>query len=325
MTPHSPQRVGLLILPGFSMSAVSALVEPLQIANNNAGFPAFEWVTLSETDAPVCADTGMDVVPDLTLVSSPPLHYLFVLSAPTSRFGADKDAAALLRRYDQSGTSLGALGGGVFVLARAGLFSWQIVSVHVQYRAVFITEFPNVTISDTPYSIDGQRITATNNAAVRQLALRLIDTHLGPTAQDAVSQWNDPAAVHTPTPCPIDPNVPKVLRLALNLLHNQPHGGLRMAEVAAQVGLSARQLERLFQTHTDQSPRGYYTRLRIASARQMVQETNLPLAQIAQMFGYASLTQLAQAYQTNLNIDPQSDRDTANAARTNTNAPLPPH
>ncbi len=44
----TPELVGFLLLPRFSMMAFFSAVEPLRIANRISGRPLFDWTLLSQ-------------------------------------------------------------------------------------------------------------------------------------------------------------------------------------------------------------------------------------------------------------------------------------
>ena len=70
---------------------------------------------------------------------------------------------------------------------------------------------------------------------------------------------------------------------------------LNMAELTRAVGLSSRQVERVFREVFDQSPARFYKQLRTRKAWALVQETLLPLADIAVATGFGSVASLSKA------------------------------
>ena len=80
------------------------------------------------------------------------------------------------------------------------------------------------------------------------------------------------------------------------------------AALAKRAGLSLRQLERLFHRHLGVSPRGYYQRLRLARARDLVQGTMMGLAQVAEAVGFDSLSHFSKCYMDAHGIRPSEDR-----------------
>jgi transcriptional regulator GlxA family with amidase domain len=69
-----------------------------------------------------------------------------------------------------------------------------------------------------------------------------------------------------------------------------------IAQIARDLGLSPRALQLQFQTHLGLSPQAYYLSLRLAEADRLVQQTPLPLQDIALATGFGSQSAFARAY-----------------------------
>ncbi len=61
---------------------------------------------------------------------------------------------------------------------------------------------------------------------------------------------------------------------------------LSCGQLAKFVGLSPRQLERLFPRYLDQTPTRYYLGLRLARARQLIRQTSMPILSIGLACGF---------------------------------------
>ena len=57
-----------------------------------------------------------------------------------------------------------------------------------------------------------------------------------------------------------------------------------------------RQLERLFRRYVDRSPKRYYLELRLTRARQLIQQTNRSVTEIAVATGFVSPSHFSRAY-----------------------------
>ena len=71
---------------------------------------------------------------------------------------------------------------------------------------------------------------------------------------------------------------------------------LPLSHVAMRVGLSNRQLERLFSKHLNVTPKVYYTRLRLENARALLKQTDMRIIEV----GLASGFSLAKPFQPDL-------------------------
>lgn len=72
--------------------------------------------------------------------------------------------------------------------------------------------------------------------------------------------------------------------------------------------VSVRQLERLFKRYFDETPARYYTRLRLETARTMLQKTDLQIGEIAQQCGFNSVSHFCRIFQQSFGIRPGDTR-----------------
>ncbi|PSL18632.1 GlxA family transcriptional regulator [Shimia abyssi] len=88
----------------------------------------------------------------------------------------------------------------------------------------------------------------------------------------------------------------KRLRQAIAIMERTTEEPQQISQIANQVGVSPRQLERLFNLHLNQSPAKFYRTIRVKRAHIMITETKLRLAEVAIACGFASTSSLSQAY-----------------------------
>ena len=67
-------------------------------------------------------------------------------------------------------------------------------------------------------------------------------------------------------------------------------------DIAAEVGLSPRQLERLFAKYLQASPSQHYLKLRLERARTMLLQTTKPVLDVAVACGFASASHFSRCY-----------------------------
>ena len=83
---------------------------------------------------------------------------------------------------------------------------------------------------------------------------------------------------------------------------------LTLAELARLAGLSQRQLQRMFRQHLDTSPLRHYLELRLRKARELLRQTDLPLARIGADCGFRSAASCSKAYRDLYHIAPSAER-----------------
>ncbi len=324
--------VGFLIFPGFPMSCLTSMIEPLRAANEIAGTGTFVWKILSEDGKRVDSSASVGFDPDLSLQNHGSLDYLFLLSGPMANFQDLRRSNGHLRRLARHGVKMGAVSGGVFPLARSGLLDGHECSVHWCYEAAFAAEFPHLIKSDDVIVIDGEFFTASGAAAAFDLMLHSIEERLGDKITTEVACWFQHPLVRGRGVRQKIPTfrrettadmLPDVVARAVAAFARSISEPTSVESVAQEVGVSSRQLERQFKAATGQSPSHYYRIMRMNAARQLVLYSRDSMLQIAHAVGYETAEPLLQRYQEVFGISPQEERSKINMFRVEGNRPLP--
>jgi transcriptional regulator GlxA family with amidase domain len=332
MTVDKIIQVGFLIFPGFPMACLTSMIEPLRAANEISGKEIFVWKLVSEQGERVEASAKVWFEPDLALDQTDELTQLFVLSGPSSRFDNPVTSEGKLRKLARHGVVMGAVSGGVFPLARAGLLDGHTTSVHWCYEGAFEVEFPDLVATEDVIAIDRRRVTASGAAAAFDLSLHLIEDVMGPGVATEVACWFQHPHVRGEGITQRKPTfngesthdmLPPIVRQAVEMFANHIEDPVNIADVADAVGVSVRQLERMFRKTTGMTPLGYYRTIRMKVARQLVLYSKDTMIQIATAVGYASSGTLIQTYEDVFDIHPSKDREKINMFRVRENAIVP--
>jgi transcriptional regulator GlxA family with amidase domain len=307
--------LGFVMVEGFPMACLTSAIEPLRAANEIAGRRAFAWRLLSEDGGAVRSSAEVRFNADARLAAAEGLDQLYVLSPPGGRLSAP--GAARLRWLARHGVTVGGFSGGVFPLGRAGLLDGHRASVHWCYEAAFKAEFPEVSAEETVILRDRGVVTAAGAGAVFDLMLRLIEERIGRETMTEVACWfqhpfvRDEAArqkVPVARAGGVADAMPAPVRAALRLFAAHLEDPIRIAEVAAQLGMSERHFERLFRRATGQSPLRHYRLMRLLKARQRVLHSAEPLGEIAAALGFSRSGQMARHYAKAFGVTPLDER-----------------
>lgn len=105
-----------------------------------------------------------------------------------------------------------------------------------------------------------------------------------------------------------DARLTEVIRLMENTV-NEP---LSMEDITARVGVSTRHLERVFRKVFNDTPARFYKRLRVKRARAMIEESLLPMIDIAVATGFGSCTTMTKAVKGEYGVTPSKMRERKN-------------
>ncbi|WP_170513652.1 GlxA family transcriptional regulator [Ruegeria atlantica] len=325
-------EIGFLLFDGFPMACLTSVIEPLRAANEIAGQEAFLWSLISENGQKVQSSAGVGFEAERSLAACKDIDIIFLLSSPTSVFDNPSFGNGALRSLGRHGTVLGGISAGVFPLVRSGVMQGHPVSVHWCYEAAFEAEFPDMDARSEVIVRDASRTTVSGAAAGFDLALHLIQDRLGGDVAHEVACWfQHPmmrgAGVQQQVPRATAPdtgdNLPPLVSRSVALFAAHMSEPISVAEVAQQMGVTPRQIERAFKQATSQSPSHYYRAMRMKAARQMVVYTKDPIPQIASAVGYGSVAPLVTHYRAAFGLSPSEDRRRINRFRVEDNAPLP--
>lgn len=95
---------------------------------------------------------------------------------------------------------------------------------------------------------------------------------------------------------------------ALGIMEENIAEPISTRDISDEVGISVRQLERLFMTSFGISPARYFKKVRLGKAHALVTETNMKLIDIAMATGFNSVASLSTAYRSEYGQSPNKVR-----------------
>ena len=314
-----PECIGCLVVPNFSMIAFTSAVEPLRLANRASGKKLYEWRVLSQDGAAVSASNGVSIQPDSALTARLDGDgSLFSAIVLCSGVGAEHyhnpEVSAFLHRIERQGVDIGALCTGTHILAKAGLVSGYRCAIHWENLAAFAEDFPNIEVGANLYEIDRNRFTCSGGTAALDMMVHLIALEHGEELALKVSEqclidYIRPADVvqRMGLRARIGGHHPKLVA-AIKMMEENLEEPLSPDSLARSVGLSRRQLERLFRHHIGRSPTHYYLELRLQRARLLLIQTDLPIVDVAVACGFVSASHFSKSYRQQFDRAPRDER-----------------
>jgi transcriptional regulator GlxA family with amidase domain len=310
-----PRQIGIVLVPEFALASFSMIVEPLRIANRLSGRELYRWTLLSDAGGAVASSAGIELQ---THAIAEMRERVFDLALVCAGFQAERYRAASvlnwLRRHRRLGKDVGAVSTGTFVLARAGLLDGHRSTVHWDFRAGLAELYPDLDLVDELFVIDRGIVTSAGSIAALDLMLRLIADQQGLAFSKAVGEQfvhsgARGAAEHqrgdlihrlgTAKPLLID---------AVKRMEEVLDRSLPPAELARELGISQRQLERQFRAQLGRTPLAYHRDLRLDRARRLLSQTTMAVTDIALSCGFGSPSHFAQLYRQRFGRLPTEDR-----------------
>ena len=213
---------------------------------------------------------------------------------------------ALLRAHAR-GARLVTICSGVFALARTGLLDGRSATTHWQRAEQLRREFPRVRVEpDVLYVDHGDVATSAGAGAGIELCLHLVRkdhgaAHADLLARHMVMPHRDGGQDRFVPP-------PDALDGLLAWAGDRLGTPLSVGDLAAHAGVSPRTLARRFADRLGTSPGAWLLARRVAEARRLLAETDLPVEAIASRVGLASAVNLRRRFRDRVGTTPGAYR-----------------
>lgn len=231
--------------------------------------------------------------PASSLLSAESVDTIVVIGDDESHLNSHVDDRTLrhIARLATTSIPLIGIGGGTLVLCKAGVMTNRKLCVSSRLHRHLVSEYPHhAVVRDRTFVVDGPRVTCFGNSGVTHLASYLVQKHLG----NAVAQTNRLSAkLGLPLSRGVeDPRLHRCLSL-MEANFSEPRV-TRM--ICAEMGMSCRALERLFQKAIGLSPTEVNRRLRMRYALWLIENTDRRVLDIAFDSGFTSGAHFARAF-----------------------------
>jgi AraC family carnitine catabolism transcriptional activator len=309
-------RILMLVAPNFNISATMSFIDPFRAANYLDGQTHFQWEFVSRLGGPCLASNGVSIETyPLHQVVAKSYDFVVVSTSWTPEKHATPETFSALRNWARSGATIGALDTGAFVLAEAGLLKGRRATVHYEHIDAFTELYPNVDVVENLFVLDGNRMTCCGGAASADVGIQILQELRGARLANAAARYvfhdrlRDPTAMQLPDgEEPLGNNVPRTVRAAIRLMEKNLEEPVSIPDLCRQVGISQRQLDRLFVRHIKKTPSAYYRDIRLDRARGLVTQTEMPIAEIAVASGFSGPVHFSKAYSGRFGLPPVRDR-----------------
>jgi len=316
----APKRFVFLLLDKFTMLSFASAIEPLRIANRVIGAPVYRWVLAGEGDGVVYCSNGAGFTLDIGLSEIDREDTVFVCGGIDVQKATTKGILNWLRREARRGVAIGGLCTGAYALAKAGLLDGKKATIHWENQDGFLEEFEQVKLTRSIFVIDGNRMSTAGGTASLDLMLKIISTDHGDSVANTVADQLIYSTIRTDQdtqrlsiPTRIGVRHPKLSQV-IQMMENAIEEPISPADLADDVGMSTRQLERLFRRYLNRSPKRYYMELRLSKARNLLMQTDMSVINVALACGFASPSHFSKCYRAHYSTTPYRERGTQGGA-----------
>ncbi|MDD7805950.1 MAG: GlxA family transcriptional regulator [Endozoicomonas sp. (ex Botrylloides leachii)] len=318
-----PLRFAFLLLPNFSLISFSSALEPLHKANNLLGKTTYVLHMLSVDGQPVRSSSSVNIHVQGKLDKMTDFDVLFICGSNLE--GADQNGhhgiATWLQQFANTSIALGGIASGTNILASAGLLNGYRVTcdaLNLEKR------YPKIVFSHSSFELDKQRYTCSGGTASMDMMLALIGkqhgSHLAVTVSElVVKDWQGKLLTGKASmnDCWMKAESDPKIKEALDLMISNIEEPLGTDELACHVGISRRQLERIFRRILKTAPSKYYLRLRLEEARRLLRNSRSSIVQVALATGFSNPSHFSTAYRNHFQVTPRAERQQSRGNGTN--------
>ncbi|MYM40420.1 GlxA family transcriptional regulator [Duganella qianjiadongensis] len=304
----------------FEALAPLAQQRPLRILLVNAGeADAISWAGLVQPLRLAAAALGRDVLhletmsPTQVVLAQPGWHIALLVADEQQAPLAPELIRAVIERC-RSADYWGGVGAGVLWLAAAGAMAGVRIALPWSLYAETESFSERAVLTPNLFALDGRHFSCCGGAASIDFSLTLVEALFGATVQANIKESLCVERVRghderqrVALQARFGALQPR-LSEAVTLMETNLEEPLSTDDIANLVGLSRRQLERLFKQYLGSLPSRYYLELRLQRARQLLLETNHSIVQVGLMCGFSSGSHFSTAFGALFGNTPREER-----------------
>lgn len=283
---------------GFCEYETSAISQTLKMANEVVGEQVFSWRFVSETPGLLNGSSGMIVRAEPVVRDHELADALFVVGGRSGRDGNWFPRLRQMRRLSRAVVLLSDAAT-TYIKRTKSPVGYVTTHWHDALALKEVGDHPKLT--NNLMEISSGVITAAGSGATKETVINLISRQLS-TADGAelsnrlilplvrTAHADQPKDI-TALPALSDTRV----KAAVEIMEASFETPLNIYELARDVGVSTRHLERMFKDVFNQTPARFYKQLRTKRARALVEETQISMMEIAIVTGFGSSSSLNEA------------------------------
>jgi transcriptional regulator GlxA family with amidase domain len=308
-------KIGFVVYPNFSPMNF-AVTSVFETANWKLGSAAYEVTLLSERGGPITTSLGYEI--QTSSFKRRTLDTLIVAG------GINVPAATpallnYLRSAVHRNQRIASICTGALILAEAGLLDGRRATTHWHFARKMQRRYPKIAVEeDRIFTVDGPIWTSAGMSAGIDLALALLEKDLGAEIARAVAKllvvYHRRAGGQSQfsTLSDLDATSDRV-QTALAYAKEHLSTPLSVDALANAAFLSPRQFSRLFREETGRSPAKAVERLRVESARLMMEAGRFSAEEIARKNGFGNRERMRRSFVRAFGQSPQAVQRTVSA------------
>lgn len=322
-----------LLLEQMLSTSITLPIEMLRAAEGaayaqNRAALRLNLASVAVTSEAVSTQSGFKFQPDYTLADIAHTDMLIIPALwrnPQPLIKQNPELLRWLRQLNEAGSLIIGVGTGCCLMAAAGLLDSKPATTHWHYFDQFERRYPKALLKRQYFITQANNLyCAASVNAVADLTVHFIHRAYGAdiahhvqrnfsheirkdiakTSYFSDSHYFDDKHRYHPD---------EVIVQAQIWLQDHCYQELKIEHLAQHFGMSVRTFNRRFKAATDQSPMAYVQALRIDMAKDLLQSSNLTVAEVAERVGYKDTSYFNAVFKKLLATTPRAYRSTVRA------------
>ena len=310
------RRIAILAFDGAQMLDVVGPFEVFAAANKSLKAERYDVKVVSIGGAEIRSESGLLLTAQGTLSQQRTLDTLIVAGGLGARKAAASEAVReAVTRAARKARRVASVCTGTFVLAAAGLLEGRRATTHWAYCDRLAKDHPGVSVEPEPiYVRDGRFWTSAGVTAGIDLSLAMVEEDFGSELALLIARWlvvfvrraggQSQFSPHLETPAAGR----EPIRALQSFVSEHPEAPLDVPAMASRTGMSVRHFTRVFRSEVGVTPAAYVERIRLDSARRLMESTSLGVEQIATEAGFGTAESLRRAFARGVGLSPREYR-----------------
>lgn len=284
--------------------------------------PQLQFLLASIDGAPVTTSTGMILQPHIAITDIPQASITYLPALwrnPVPIIERNRAVQSWLVEQESMGGIIAGVGTGCCFMAEAGLLDFRPATTHWYYFDQFADSYPRVQLKrDYFITRSGNLFCSASVNALADLTVFFIQEKFGTEIARHVERhfFHEvrkayPVIDHFKDQ--ILPHPDEEIAEAQSWIRHSPQQEIIIKDLAEKLQVSLRTFNRRFKKATNQTPTQYIQNVRMRAAGELLQTSNLSIAEIAFRSGYQDLPHFTSLFKRHFGTTPSQYRATVRA------------
>lgn len=308
-------NIAILLLPGFPIGEFSQIIDVFALANEEDATTRFQWNVYGIRAGQVESSAGIEVPCRACMAFERTGKHLIIIGPRPRDPIAWATVASAIRLWHRNGASMIGVGDAVEILAVLGLLDGRQACAHWQARRALSEQHHDVDFADHIFLNDRAIGTCAGASTTTDFALDFVGRVTNQAVADRLAsrlncerrRSGQHAQRHVNPVCFGKPS--QAFVSAIEVIQRMENEELDPSRIAAAVGVSNRQLQRLFRRYLKKTPSQHLWAYRLEQAKELLARTPMSITEVALATGFTNPSHFAVRYSKAFGLSPSAERD----------------